>query len=152
MQTIAEILSKELNETLPHVQNVIELLDGGNTVPFIARYRKEMHGSMDDQQIRRLADRLTYLRNLDARRSEIKQSIASQEKLTDELSSRLDNAATLAELEDLYRPYKPKRTTPTLRRTRASSSGRRVRKAMSASPLSSAASWVEGISTRFSCG
>lgn len=66
MQTIAEILSKELNETLPHVQNVIELLDGGNTVPFIARYRKEMHGSMDDQQIRRLADRLTYLRNLDA--------------------------------------------------------------------------------------
>ena len=58
MQTIAEILSKELNETLPHVQNVIELLDGGNTVPFIARYRKEMHGSMDDQQIRRLADRL----------------------------------------------------------------------------------------------
>ena len=111
MQTIAEILSKELNETLPHVQNVIELLDGGNTVPFIARYRKEMHGSMDDQQIRRLADRLTYLRNLDARRSEIKQSIASQEKLTDELSSRLDSAATLAELEDLYRPYKPKRTT-----------------------------------------
>lgn len=66
MQTIAEILSKELNETLPHVQNVIELLDGGNTVPFIARYRKELHGSMDDQQIRRLADRLTYLRNLDA--------------------------------------------------------------------------------------
>ena len=111
MQTIAEILSKELNETLPHVQNVIELLDGGNTVPFIARYRKELHGSMDDQQIRRLADRLTYLRNLDARRSEIKQSIASQEKLTDELSSKLDSAATLAELEDLYRPYKPKRTT-----------------------------------------
>ena len=111
MQTIAEILSKELNETLPHVQNVIELLDGGNTVPFIARYRKELHGSMDDQQIRRLADRLTYLRNLDARRSEIKQSIASQEKLTGELSSKLDNAATLAELEDLYRPYKPKRTT-----------------------------------------
>ena len=111
MQTIAEILSKELNETLPHVQNVIELLDGGNTVPFIARYRKELHGSMDDQQIRRLADRLTYLRNLDARRGEIKQSIASQEKLTDELSSKLDSAATLAELEDLYRPYKPKRTT-----------------------------------------
>ena len=68
MQTIAEILSKELNETLPHVQNVIELLDGGNTVPFIARYRKELHGSMDDQQIRKLADRLTYLKNLDARR------------------------------------------------------------------------------------
>lgn len=81
MQTIAEILSKELNETLPHVQNVIELLDGGNTVPFIARYRKEMHGSMDDQQIRRLADRLTYLRNLDARRSEIKQSIALRKSL-----------------------------------------------------------------------
>lgn len=74
MQTIAEILSKELNETLPHVQNVIELLDGGNTVPFIARYRKEMHGSMDDQQIRRLADRLTYLRNLDAMRKSNKEA------------------------------------------------------------------------------
>ena len=111
MQSIAEIISAELNETLPHVQSVIELLDAGNTVPFIARYRKEMHGSMDDQQIRKLSDRLSYLRNLDARRSEIKQSIAAQEKLTEELSAKLDAAATLAELEDLYRPYKPKRTT-----------------------------------------
>ena len=111
METINQILARELSREQTHIDNVIKLLDEGNTIPFIARYRKELHGSMDDQQIRRLADRLTYLRNLDARRSEIKQSIASQEKLTDELSSKLDSAATLAELEDLYRPYKPKRTT-----------------------------------------
>lgn len=110
-ESIVTILSKELSETEAHVSNVIELLDGGNTVPFIARYRKEMTGSMDDQQIRKLADRLTYLRNLDQRRQEISASIASQEKLTDELQGKIDAASTLAELEDIYRPYKPKRTT-----------------------------------------
>ena len=103
MQTIAEILSKELNETLPHVQNVIELLDGGNTVPFIARYRKELHGGMDDTALRTLADRLTYLRNLAQRRDEITRSIAAQEKLTDELSSAIQAAKTLAELEAVGR-------------------------------------------------
>ena len=111
MQTIAEILSKELNETLPHVQNVIELLDGGNTVPFIARYRKELHGSMDDTALRTLEDRLSYLRNLDQRRQEVKNAIDGQGKLTDELSAAIDSAATLAEVEDLYRPYKQKRRT-----------------------------------------
>lgn len=111
MQTIVQILAEELNKKEEHVQNVVTLLDEGNTVPFIARYRKEMHGTMDDQTIRTLADRLQYLRNLDARRQEVKTSISNQGKLTDELSEQIDNAATLAEVEDLYRPYKQKRRT-----------------------------------------
>ena len=81
MQTIVQILATELDKNEEHVQNVINLLDEGNTVPFIARYRKEMHGTMDDQTIRTLADRLTYLRNLDARRTEVKTSISNQGKL-----------------------------------------------------------------------
>ena len=111
MQAIIEKLSAELNETQAHVKNVVELLDGGSTVPFIARYRKEMTGSMDDQQIRKLADRLNYLRGLQQRRDEVKSAIAAQEKLTEALEKKIDAAATLAELEDLYRPYKQKRTT-----------------------------------------
>lgn len=111
MQTIIQQLSSELNETEAHVKNVVELLDGGSTVPFIARYRKELTGSMDDQQIRRLADRLTYLRGLEQRRQEVKTAIAAQEKLTEVLEKKIDAATTLAELEDLYRPYKQKRTT-----------------------------------------
>ena len=111
MQTIIEKLAAELNETQAHVKNVVELLDGGSTVPFIARYRKELTGSMDDQQIRKLADRLNYLRGLQQRREEVKSAIASQEKLTEALEKKIDAAATLAELEDLYRPYKQKRTT-----------------------------------------
>ena len=111
MQTIIEKLAAELNETQAHVKNVVELLDGGSTVPFIARYRKELTGSMDDQQIRKLSDRLNYLRGLQQRRDEVKSSIAAQEKLTEALEKKIDAAATLAELEDLYRPYKQKRTT-----------------------------------------
>ena len=111
MQTIVQILAQELNKKEEHVQNVINLLDEGNTVPFIARYRKEMHGTMDDQTIRTLADRLTYLRNLEARRQEVKSSIENQGKLTEELSKQIDEAATLAEVEDIYRPYKQKRRT-----------------------------------------
>ena len=111
MQTIIEKLAAELNETQAHVKNVVELLDGGSTVPFIARYRKEMTGSMDDQQIRKLSDRLNYLRGLQQRRDEVKSAIAAQEKLTEALEKKIDAAATLAELEDLYRPYKQKRTT-----------------------------------------
>ena len=111
MQAIIEKLSAELNETQAHVKNVVELLDGGSTVPFIARYRKELTGSMDDQQIRKLADRLNYLRGLEQRREEVKTAIAAQEKLTEALEKKIDAAATLAELEDLYRPYKQKRTT-----------------------------------------
>ena len=111
MQTIAEILSSELKQPLNYVQNVIALLDEGNTIPFIARYRKEMHGAMDDTTLRELADRLQYLRNLQDRRETVKNTIAEQGKLTDELAAAIDNAATLAEIEDLYRPYKPKRRT-----------------------------------------
>ncbi len=111
MQNIITQLAAELNETQAHVKNVVELLDGGSTVPFIARYRKELTGSMDDQQIRKLADRLAYLRGLQQRREEVKTAIAAQEKLTEALEKKIDAAATLAELEDLYRPYKQKRTT-----------------------------------------
>ncbi len=111
MQDIIPILAAELGKREDHVRNVVTLLDEGNTVPFIARYRKEMHGAMDDQTIRTLADRLQYLRNLNARREEVKKSIEAQGKLTEELSLAIDNAATLAEVEDLYRPYKQKRRT-----------------------------------------
>ena len=111
MQSIAEILARELEKPLAHVQNVINLLDEGNSIPFIARYRKELHGSMDDTALRTLEDRLNYLRNLAQRREEVKNAIDGQGKLTQELSAAIDNAATLAEVEDLYRPYKQKRRT-----------------------------------------
>ena len=111
METIVQILARELDRPEQHIQNIITLLDEGNTVPFIARYRKEMHGAMDDQAIRALADRLQYLRNLQTRRDEVKQSIENQGKLTEELSAAIDAAATLAEVEDLYRPYRQKRRT-----------------------------------------
>ena len=111
MQTISEILSEELGQRKDYVENVITLLDEGNTVPFIARYRKEMHGAMDDQTIRSLADRLAYLRNLEARRQEVKTSIINQGKMTQELDHAIDEAKTLAEVEDIYRPYKQKRRT-----------------------------------------
>ena len=111
MLSIAEILSQELGQKLAYVQNVIDLMDEGNTIPFIARYRKEMHGTMDDTTLRNLETRLTYLRNLQERRDEVKKSIENQGKLTEELSAAIDNAATLAEVEDLYRPYKQKRRT-----------------------------------------
>jgi uncharacterized protein len=110
-EQIIQILAQELGRSVTHVRNVVTLLDEGNTVPFIARYRKEMHGTMDDQLIRQLADRLAYLRNLQARRDEVKSAIENQGKLTDQLSAAIDQAATLAELEDVYRPYKQKRRT-----------------------------------------
>ncbi len=111
MQTIVELLAAELEKKEEHIQNVVTLLDEGNTVPFIARYRKEMHGSMDDQTIRTLADRLQYLRNLEQRKKEVKASIEGQGKLTEELAGKIDEALTLAAVEDLYRPYKQKRRT-----------------------------------------
>lgn len=111
MQSISEILAQELNCKQEYIENVIALLDEGNTIPFIARYRKEQHGAMDDTALRTLETRLQYLRNLAQRREEVKSSIAAQEKLTDELAKAIDEAATLAEVEDLYRPYKPKRRT-----------------------------------------
>lgn len=111
MQSISEILAQELNCKQEYIENVIALLDEGNTIPFIARYRKEQHGAMDDTALRTLETRLQYLRNLAQRREEVKSSIAAQEKLTEELAKAIDEAATLAEVEDLYRPYKPKRRT-----------------------------------------
>ena len=111
MHNIAQTLAQELKTSVQYVENVIALLDEGNTIPFIARYRKEMHGSMDDTMLRTLSDRLTYLRNLAQRKEEVKNSIANQEKLTEELSAAIDAAKTLAEVEDLYRPYKQKRRT-----------------------------------------
>ena len=109
--TIAEILSRELGQKLEYVENVITLMDEGNTIPFIARYRKEMHGAMDDTTLRNLETRLTYLRNLQQRRDEVKKSIENQGKLTEELAAAIDQAATMTEVEDLYRPYKQKRKT-----------------------------------------
>ncbi len=109
--TIAEILSAELGQKLQYIENVITLMDEGNTIPFIARYRKEMHGAMDDTTLRNLETRLNYLRNLQERRDEVKKSIENQGKLTEELSAAIDNASTMAEVEDLYRPYKQKRRT-----------------------------------------
>ncbi len=111
IHTLAALLSEEFREKSAYIENILRLLDDGNTVPFIARYRKEMHGSMDDQRIREIAERLQYLRNLDKRRDEIRGAIEEQGKLTEELSASIDRAATLAALEDLYRPYKQKRRT-----------------------------------------
>ena len=111
MLSINEILARELGQKQEYIDNVIALMDEGNTIPFIARYRKEMHGAMDDTTLRNLETRLTYLRNLEGRREEVKKSIENQGKLTDELIAAIDAAATMTEVEDLYRPYKQKRRT-----------------------------------------
>ncbi len=107
----SSILSQQFQIKEEYAQNIIALLDDGNTIPFIARYRKEMHGSMDDQLIRAFSEKLDYLRGLDKRREEIRELISGQEKLTDEISAALDKAQTLSELEDIYRPFRPKRKT-----------------------------------------
>ena len=104
-------LAQELNVNEKYVENVVQLLDEGNTIPFIARYRKELHGAMDDTTLRTLEERLQYLRNLEDRRAAVKKSIVDQGKLTEELAAAIDSAKTLAEVEDLYRPYKQKRRT-----------------------------------------
>ena len=111
MRSIPEILAEELGQKLQYIENVIALMDEGNTIPFIARYRKEMHGAMDDSTLRALETRLNYLRNLQSRRDEVKKSIENQGKLTPELAEAIDSAATLTEVDDLYRPYKQKRRT-----------------------------------------
>ncbi len=111
MQSITELLARELGQKLEYVENVVALIDEGNTIPFIARYRKEQHGAMDDTTLRNLETRLTYLRNLQQRRDEVKKSIENQGKLTQELSEAIDAADTMTEVEDLYRPYKQKRRT-----------------------------------------
>ena len=111
METIIKALAQELGQKEIYVENVVRLIDEGATIPFIARYRKELHGAMDDQLLRQLADRLQYLRNLDQRRGEVAAAIQAQGKLTEELAAAIAAAATLAEVEDLYRPYKQKRRT-----------------------------------------
>ena len=111
MDKITQQIAKELGKSETYVQNVIDLIDEGNTIPFIARYRKEAHGAMDDTSLRTLEDRLKYLRNLAQRKEEVLRAIEAQEKLTDELASQIEAATTLSEVEDIYRPYKPKRRT-----------------------------------------
>ncbi len=111
MQKIILQIAAELRCQPNQVQTTVDLLDGGATVPFIARYRKEATGGLDDTQLRLLAERLVYLRELDVRRDAILASIGEQGKLTDELKAKLTDATTKAELEDIYLPYKPKRRT-----------------------------------------
>ncbi len=108
---INNTLAKEFNLKLEHVNNTVQLIDEDKTIPFIARYRKELTGSLDDQILRELYDRLVYLRNLEKRKSEISSAITEQEKMTPEIQRAIDNASTLVEVEDIYRPFKPKRRT-----------------------------------------
>ncbi len=111
MDKITQALARELDRPAQYVQNVIDLMDEGNTIPFIARYRKEAHGAMDDTALRRLEERLRYLRNLEQRKQEICRLIDAQGQLTEELAAAVENAETLSVLEDLYRPFRPKRRT-----------------------------------------
>ena len=111
MIEITAALAEQFDTAPAHIEQVIRLVDEGNTIPFIARYRKELTGSMDDQVLRAVCDRLTYLRNLEQRRLEIAAHIEEQGAMTDELRSALDKAAVLSELEDIYRPFRPKRKT-----------------------------------------
>jgi len=108
---IINALTKEFNLRQNQVENTISLIDSGCTIPFIARYRKEMTGSLDDQVLRELSERLSYLRSMEEQREKVRASIAEQGQLTEELSAALDAAATLTEIEDIYRPYRPKRKT-----------------------------------------
>ena len=107
----SQILAVEMGITTEHRKNIEKLIDEGCTIPFIARYRKELTGSCDDQTLRAYADRLTYLRNMDKRKEEVTKLIGDQGKLTDEISAKIANASTLTELEDIYRPFRPKRET-----------------------------------------
>ena len=108
---ILQTITQEFNLQPTHAKNIVALIDEGNTIPFIARYRKEMTGSCDDQILRELFDRLTYLRNLEKRKEEVFSAISEQGKMTDEIQKALESATTLTEVEDVYRPYKQKRKT-----------------------------------------
>lgn len=108
---IARTIATEISAQPGQVNAAVALLDGGATVPFVARYRKEATGGLDDTQLRNLADRLAYLRELEARRASILESIKGQDKLTDDLARAIASAETKATLEDIYLPYKPKRRT-----------------------------------------
>ena len=111
MEKIIQIIADELGVKYGQVENTVKLIDEGNTIPFIARYRKEVTGGLSDEQLRDLGDRLNYLRNLETRKEEVKNSIEEQGKLTDEIVKALENAKILAEVEDIYRPYKQKKRT-----------------------------------------
>ncbi|MBR5881838.1 MAG: RNA-binding transcriptional accessory protein, partial [Clostridia bacterium] len=108
---IIATLSKELNIEPQRLIDTIALMDEGNTIPFIARYRKEVTGSLDDTTLRTLEDRLTYLRNIEKRKQEVKDLIAAQEKLTPEIEKAIENAKTITEVDDIYRPFRPHRKT-----------------------------------------
>ena len=101
---ILKVLQTEFSVSETHIKNIVELIDDGNTIPFIARYRKEMTGSCDDQKLRDINDRLSYLRNLEKRKEEVLSSIEEQGKLTEEIADAVAAAVTLAEVEDIYRP------------------------------------------------
>ena len=108
---IFETLAKELNITLTQVEKTVELIDEGNTIPFIARYRKEVTGSLDDEILRKFEERLNYLRNIEKRREEVIELIRAQEKLTPEIEEAIKNAVTITEIDDIYRPFRPHRKT-----------------------------------------
>ena len=108
---ILKTITEEFKLREEHVQNIVQLLDEGNTIPFIARYRKEMTGHIDDQVLRDFADRLNYLRNIEKRKAEVTASITEQGKMTEEIALALESAVTLTEVEDIYRPYKQKKKT-----------------------------------------
>ena len=108
---INRILAQEFGLRQEQVDNTVALIDDDKTIPFIARYRKELTGSLDDQILRELSDRLMYLRNLEKRKEDIRNTITEQEKMTPELEAAIDAAKTLVEVEDIYRPFKPKRRT-----------------------------------------
>ena len=104
-------LSQEFNLKPDRVEATVNLIDEGNTIPFIARYRKEITGSLDDQVLRELSERLTYLRNLNENREKVFNSISEQGAMTEEIAAALENAETMTEIDDIYRPYRPKRKT-----------------------------------------
>ena len=108
---IPKIIADELNVKIWQVEKTIELIDDGNTIPFISRYRKEVTGSLNDEQLRNLDERLTYLRNLDEKKTQVLATIDEQGKLTEELKKQIEDAMTMVAVEDLYRPYRPKRRT-----------------------------------------
>ena len=111
MEKILKIIAEELQIKETQVQKTVSLIDEGNTIPFIARYRKEVTGNLSDEVLRNLNERLTYLRNLEKRKEEIIKSIEEQGKMTEEIAKSIENAITLAEVEDIYRPYKQKKKT-----------------------------------------
>ena len=108
---ILKTLADELSLPEKQVQAAVDLLDGGNTVPFIARYRKEVTGGLDDTTLRNLLERLTYLRSLETRKEEVRALITGMEKMTDQIAAAIDAAVTMTEVEDIYRPFRPKRRT-----------------------------------------